>query len=108
MLTNFVRDGIWSLEEGIYQMTGKNAQQWGMKERGTLVPGFAADLVLLDMDALATLEDVPNEYREDVPGGQSRYYRPSRGFEQVWVNGALVYTEAEGYVEGVEGVGQIV
>ena len=28
VLTNFVRDGIWSLEEGIYQMTGKNAQQW--------------------------------------------------------------------------------
>ena len=29
--------------------------------------GFAADLVLFDLNALSTLEDLPNEYKEDVP-----------------------------------------
>ena len=82
----------------------------GLKQRGTLIPGNAADLILFDIEQLKTFEDMPNEYREDVPGAQSRYYRPAPGFEHVWVNGVLVYTETEGigYVEGVEGAGQIV
>ena len=57
------------------QMTGKNARQWGMRQRGTLVPGFAADLVLFDLDALTTIEELGNEYRRDVPGEQSRERR---------------------------------
>ena len=71
--------------------------------------GFAADLVLFDLNALSTLEDLPNEYREDVPGGQRRYVRPVRGFEQVLVNGVLAYSETDGgYVEAAKVAGQIV
>ena len=71
--------------------------------------GFAADLVLFDLNALRTLEDLPNEYRQDVPGSQRRYVRPGRGFEKVWVNGVLAYSEADGgYVSAAEGAGQIV
>eukprot|EP01043_Picozoa_sp_COSAG02_P016013 COSAG02_NODE_696_length_18385_cov_48.260855_10_plen_79_part_00 len=71
--------------------------------------GFAADLVLFDLNALNTLKDLPNEYREDVPGRQRRYVRPGRGFEKVWVNGVLAYSEGDGgYVAATEGAGQIV
>ena len=80
-----------------------------VKANGLVCQGFAADLVLFDLNALNTLEDLPNEYREDVPGSQRRYVRPGRGFEKVWVNGVLAYSEADGgYVSAAEGAGQIV
>ena len=49
--------------------TGKNAEQWGITERGFLKPGFAADLCLFDLERVACQE---NQYVQDVPGDESR------------------------------------
>ena len=96
--------GLMGLEEAVYEMTGKNAQQWGIKDRGTIEVGKAADLVIFDLNKVG---NKPNEYVADVPGGQSRYYRRADGFAAVWVNGVLVYEDGE-YKDGVAGVGQVV
>jgi adenine deaminase len=43
----------WSARKGLHgPWIGKNAEQWGLKQRGTLVPGHHADLVLFDLDAV--------------------------------------------------------
>jgi N-acyl-D-amino-acid deacylase len=49
ILGQFVREeAILSLEEAVYRMTGAVAARLGLKERGLLRDGFAADLVVFD------------------------------------------------------------
>lgn len=74
---------LFPLSAAIHKMTGMPAQRFRLAGRGLIRPGFAADLVLFDADAIldtATFADS---------------VRPSRGIEGVWVNGRLSYT-AEG------------
>ena len=104
LLANFVREGHLTLEEAVYQMTGKNAEQWGMVNRGTLRPGNHADLVLFDLDKVQAEQ---SSYVRDMPGEQSRYYRGASGFAAVWVNGALVLRDGA-YVEEGFGNGAVV
>ncbi len=79
VLALYVRDeNVLSLSEAIRKMTSLSAQNLGISNRGTLKPGFAADLVLFDPTTIqdhATFED-------------SLQY--STGIEAVWVNGELV------------------
>lgn len=103
VLTNFVRDGIMSLESAVHEMTGKAASQWGLKQRGTLAVGNHADLVLFNLDEVGL---VNSEWVHDVPGGQSRYVRHAKGFDAVFVNGHMVLERDE--YTGVEGCGAIV
>ena len=72
-----LEEGLFSLEEAIRKMTSLPAMRMGIMDRGMLRPGFAADLVLLD---LAILQDTAT-YAEPKQG--------PRGIEKVWVNGVL-------------------
>lgn len=68
-----------TLEQAIHKMSGLTARHMGMKDRGTISVGSAADLVLLNPDTIAdraTLQD-PSQL--------------SVGVEQVWVNGRTVW-----------------
>ncbi len=97
MLEHYVRDtGQLTLERALHRMTGEVARDWGIHDRGTLLPGKAADLVLFDLDALACL---PEELVDDFPGEARRYVRRAKGYRAVIVNGAVVlrdgvYTQA--------------
>jgi N-acyl-D-aspartate/D-glutamate deacylase len=97
MLEHYVRDtGHLSLERALHRMTGEVAADWGIRDRGTLRPGKAADLVLLDLDKL---ECGPDEMVDDFPGEARRYVRRAKGYRAVIVNGAVVmrdgaYTDA--------------
>jgi N-acyl-D-amino-acid deacylase len=54
-LTKFVRDtGLLRLEEAVRKMTSMPATHFGLRGRGLLAPGFAADVVVLDLERLAT------------------------------------------------------
>jgi N-acyl-D-amino-acid deacylase len=97
LLEHYVRDtGALALERAIYRMTGELAAAWHIRDRGTLTPGLAADLVLFDLGALRCGSE---EFVEDFPGEARRYIRRAVGYRAVVVNGAVVlengrYTDA--------------
>lgn len=78
-LSQFVRDErLVPLEAAIERMTSAPARQIGLTDRGRIAPGMKADLVLFDLDAIAS--DVqPNEL-----------FRVPKGIESVLVNGTFV------------------
>ena len=61
-------------------MSAMPAEKFNLEKRGLIVPGYFADLVLLDLDKFDCLADyaVPN--------------RRAEGIAQVYVNGKLAYT----------------
>jgi len=71
--------GVLSLEEAVRKMTSLAADHVGIKDRGRLVPGAFADLVLFDP---ATVIDRATT---------SDPHALAAGFERVWVNGQPVF-----------------
>jgi N-acyl-D-amino-acid deacylase len=79
VLGHYVRElGLLSLQEAVHRMTGLAARKLGLKRRGLLKAGMAADLVLFDPAAVAGRADY------DEP------HRYAAGIEQVIVNGRFV------------------
>jgi N-acyl-D-amino-acid deacylase len=76
----YVRDRqLLSLEEAVRRATSLAAHNVGIVNRGRIVPGFFADLVLLDTAMLAD-RATPSDP-----------HLTSSGVSAVWVNGVLVY-----------------
>jgi N-acyl-D-aspartate/D-glutamate deacylase len=73
-----------SLEEAIRQLTSVPAALYGIRDRGALVEGAWADVVVFDP---ATIGPGPERTRSDLPGGAPRLYADARGVEHVLVNG---------------------
>ncbi|MHB1924529.1 MAG: N-acyl-D-amino-acid deacylase family protein [Acidimicrobiales bacterium] len=95
-----VRDhGTVSWEEAVQQLSDVPARLYGLRGRGRLAEGWAADVVLFDPDRVA-----PGKERtvEDLPGGAWRLYAGAEGVEHVLVNGTAVVKEgvATGAVPG--------
>jgi N-acyl-D-aspartate/D-glutamate deacylase len=96
-LARYVRkDERFSLEEAIRMLTGHPAAFYGLRERGVLRAGAAADIVVFDIDEIGPGEVTSNF---DLPAGGVRLYAESTGIEHVVVNGepiieAGTFTEA--------------
>lgn len=91
LLGHWSRDlGAMPLEEAVWQLTGRPAEIFGIKERGLLRPGYAADLLLFDP---ASVGRGPKERVFDLPGGAPRLTTPALGVQGVWVNGVKVADE---------------
>ncbi len=89
LFSEFVRaSGDFTLEQAVKKITADTADIWGIKDRGRLKPGLAADVVVFDADTIARLEERPVH---DVPGNGLRYIRSATGVDAVLVNGAVVY-----------------
>ena len=88
MLQKWVRENkIMSIEEAIYNLTGKQADIYRIDQRGRLVPGQYADMILFDPDKVG----VSQSYRvSDLPGGGSRLNIDGHGVKGVWINGERV------------------
>ena len=100
MLSHFVREaGTMPLERAVHRMTGEVARDWGIRDRGTLEDGQAADIVIFDADRVAITKD---EFVDDFPGEARRYVRRAEGFDRVLVNGEQVYG-TEGYTSARPG-----
>lgn len=80
VLGHYVRElGVITLEDAIRKMTSLPAQTFGLRDRGQIREGFAADLVIFDPAAVtdkATF-DQPHQYAE--------------GFSTIIVNGQIVF-----------------
>ncbi|MCJ7556355.1 MAG: D-aminoacylase [Gammaproteobacteria bacterium] len=82
VLGRYVREEkLLSLEEAVYKASGLAAKHMGITDRGTLVPGAAADLVLFDPDTI--IDNATPQEPELL----------STGVLGVWVNGEQVFAK---------------
>ena len=79
--------GKMSMQEAVRRLTSQSAAVYGIKERGLLKPGYAADLLLFDP---ATVGRGPKRRVNDLPGGAGRLHTDGVGVHGVWVNGVQV------------------
>jgi N-acyl-D-amino-acid deacylase len=78
VLDRFVnKEGVLTLEEAVYKMTGAPAQKLGLKDRGRIREGFMADIVVFDPLKITDTATYQN------PAGYPE------GIECVIVNGAI-------------------
>lgn len=77
-----VKRPVVSLEEMIRKMTSLSATHMGLANRGIIAPGYAADLVLLDIDELKDQSSIEN------------HSALSTGIVGVWVGGQRVWENA--------------
>jgi N-acyl-D-aspartate/D-glutamate deacylase len=88
LLTRHVRErGDFTLERAIHELTGRQAELFGFRDRGTITPGLAGDLAVFALDDLHW--DV-EEFVADLPGGALRFRRPEGGYRATVVNGQVV------------------
>jgi len=70
-------------------MTSDPADLFGIKDRGRLKPGLAADVVVFDPKTVASVGRPERRY--DLPGGAKRMVMRSQGIEYTIVNGAVTW-----------------
>ncbi len=88
LLGHWSRDlGKLSLSNAVRQLTSKPAELYGLKSRGRIQPGYAADLMLFDPK---TVGRGPKRRVFDLPGGAARLHTDAAGVHGVWVNGVRV------------------
>ena len=93
LLGHWVRElGVLSLEDAARRLTGQPAAVFGIKERGALLAGYQADLLLFDP---ATVNRGPNRRVFDLPGGHPRLTTDAVGVHGVWVNGVRVVQDGD-------------
>jgi len=85
LLGHWVRErGALGLEDAVRRLTGAPAQLFGIRDRGVLKAGCAADLLLFDP---AKVGRGAKQRVFDLPGGHPRLTTPPLGVHGVWVNG---------------------
>jgi N-acyl-D-amino-acid deacylase len=81
-----------TLEEAVRRLTSDPAQAYRIPERGTLKPGYWADVVVFDP---ATIDAEAPEFVHDLPGGEPRFISRARGISHSLVNGVPVLRKGE-------------
>jgi len=97
LLGHWVRErGDLTLEEAVRAVTSRPAEAYRIEDRGRLVPGAWADLLLFDPSTVARGE---KRRVNDLPAGASRMDTAAIGVHGVWVNGVRT-VDAAGPIEG--------
>jgi N-acyl-D-aspartate/D-glutamate deacylase len=82
---HWARDrGDLSLEQAVQSVTSRAADIYRIKDRGRLVPGAWADMILFDPKSVGR---GAKRRVADLPAGASRVDTPALGLHGVWVNG---------------------
>jgi N-acyl-D-aspartate/D-glutamate deacylase len=88
LLGHWAREvGAMEMSEAVRRLTAHPAAVFGIKDRGLIREGFAADLLLFEPD---TVGRGPKRRVFDLPGGAPRLTTDAVGVHGVWVNGILV------------------
>ena len=94
LLGNWVRDkAVMPLERAIYKLTSEPAAVFGLRDRGRLEPGLAADVVVFDEETVA-----PGPLRRirDFPADGERLVADQpQGVRHVLVNGTIIRQDGE-------------
>jgi N-acyl-D-amino-acid deacylase len=72
------------LEQVVAKATKRNADLYGMHDRGSIEPGKRADINIIDFDRLS-LGSL--EVRNDLPAGGTRILQPASGYRATYVRG---------------------
>jgi len=83
---------VWTLEEGVRQITQVPAALLGLVDRGTIRAGGWADLMIFDPDAIGPWK---KEFVHDLPGGVGRYKAWGHGVKATVVNGQVTVRDGE-------------
>jgi N-acyl-D-aspartate/D-glutamate deacylase len=83
---------VWTLEDGVRQITAVPAALAGLRDRGTLVTGAWADLFVFDP---ATIGPSRKEMVHDLPGGVGRFKAWGQGVHGTVVNGVPIVVDGE-------------
>jgi N-acyl-D-amino-acid deacylase len=84
VIGRYARDEGWfPLEQAVHKMTGMTAQRFGLKDRGRIAPGMAADLTVFDPERIL---DAATYEKPD---------QPPLGIELVIVNGEIAVNRGE-------------
>ena len=91
MLIWLVREsGLMTLDEIHFHLALKVARALQIKDRGALLPGFWADILIYDPDALY-FDMQRYEIVHDMPGGDWRRKGRAGGYEVIMVNGEVTH-----------------
>lgn len=82
LFAEMVRPGVMPIEDAVRKCTGAPAARIGVDDRGVLAPGYAADVVILDLDKI----------NDTATFGNPQQYPD--GIETVIVNGRVVIDQA--------------
>ena len=93
LLSHWVREKrAFSLEEAVAALTSAPAKIMGLRDRGVIEAGAAADFCIFNPETLASM---PVEVSYDLPGGESRLVKRATGMEWVIVNGEVLLENGE-------------
>ncbi len=82
----------FTLEEGVRQLTAIPAALIGLTDRGLLLPGWAADIMIFDPD---TISPAHKEFVHDFPNGAGRWTSKPEGVHATIVNGVPIVIDGE-------------
>jgi N-acyl-D-amino-acid deacylase len=101
LFSEFVRKaGALTLEQAVRKITSETADIWGLKDRGRLQPGKAADVVVFDDRTIGRGEE---RAVFDMPGKGMRYVRDAVGIDAVLVSGEVAWAGGQ-YADARSGV----
>jgi N-acyl-D-amino-acid deacylase len=83
---------VWTLEEGIRQITRVPAALAGIADRGILRPGSWADMMVFDPKAIGPWK---KEFIRDLPGGAGRFRAWGQGVNATIVNGQPIVVKGQ-------------
>jgi N-acyl-D-amino-acid deacylase len=83
---------VWTLEEGIRQITQVPAALVGLGDRGVIRPGAPADLMVFDPETIGPWK---KEFVHDLPGGVGRFKAWGKGVQATVVNGEPIVLRGE-------------
>jgi N-acyl-D-aspartate/D-glutamate deacylase len=93
VLSWLVREtGTLSLEEAHFRLSGMSAWAAGLKDRGTLRPGMAADIVIYDYNTVNATE---SEIVHDLPANEWRRVQRAEGYRHIMVNGEVTFNDGQ-------------
>ena len=83
---------LLTIEQAVQRLTWEPAAFFGFSNKGQIAPGFDADLIMFDPDAVKLN---PQESTNDLPGGKARIVERSEGFAYTIVGGQIVLDHGE-------------
>ena len=94
MLGTWVREKkVLTLEEAVRRMTSDPADFFGIRDRGRIKEGLAADIAVFDPATVGSMGRPERRY--DLPGGAKRMVMRSQGIEYTMVNGAVTWEDGK-------------